>query len=224
MISSSSKVQQQHHTSYRTKKQVKRLSLSKFNQRIVKIMIVGNGSTGKTCLFTRLSQQRFPGGVDEYIPVTVDPCTQTVNLTKHVPSELSFTVELIDTASGEYYHTIREHTYAQVDLILVAYSCVDSNSLENVTYSWIPEARNHAPQTPIILVANKIDLRNNQEVVSRKQPIPFEEGEKVAKKNGCISFLETSALSDEGCSDFLEICVKAVMLSKNEESSSCCLQ
>ncbi|KAG2385451.1 hypothetical protein C9374_003266 [Naegleria lovaniensis] len=214
------------HAPYRTKKQVKGLSLSKFKQQQhVKIMIIGNGNVGKTCLCTRLSQQRFPGGsIDEYVPVTVDPCTQTV----HFPSLSQqhsdpFTVELIDTAGGEYYDTVREQTYAQVDLILVAYNCVDSNSLQNVSYTWLPEARKHAPQTPIILVSTKIDLRHNQDILSRKMKIiSFEEGEELAKHSHCLTFLETSALRDEGCNDFLEICVKAIMLSKRTQS--CLLQ
>ena len=55
------------------------------------------------------------------------------------------------------------------------------------------------PNTLILLVGTKIDLREDEEMVERlkekgKKPISFEEGCKMAEEIGAHSYAETSAL------------------------------
>ena len=55
------------------------------------------------------------------------------------------------------------------------------------------------PNTPIVLVGTKIDLRGEKKMVERlkekgMKPISFEEGRKMAEEIGAHSYAETSAL------------------------------
>lgn len=58
--------------------------------------------------------------------------------------------------------------------------------------TWLADVRKHAnPNTTIVLVGNKCDLK------SRARQVTKEEGEKFARDNGIPLFIETSAKSAE---------------------------
>ena len=80
----------------------------------------------------------------------------------------------------------------------MSFSCVSENSFFNVALKWIPEIRHHCPDTPIILVNNKVDYRTDPIFLLKydTNPITFEEGELMAKKMGCITYIETSSKKD----------------------------
>ena len=47
-------------------------------------------------------------------------------------------------------------------IFLVCYSVDSKSSLANVKSKWFPEIKHYCPNTPIILVATKTDLRNDE--------------------------------------------------------------
>ena len=49
------------------------------------------------------------------------------------------------------------------DVFLVCFSVNSYASLQNVQEKWIPEVSHHCPDTPIILVGTKSDLREQPE-------------------------------------------------------------
>ena len=48
-----------------------------------------------------------------------------------------------------------------LDVVLIAFAVDSTASLENVSRIWVPEIKHFCPSVPFILVANKIDLRND---------------------------------------------------------------
>ena len=69
-------------------------------------------------------------------------------------------------------------------------------SFEDVN-TWIEEVQNQSPKTIlIILVGNKIDLKDKREVT-------YEEGNDLANKNGII-FMETSAKTGENVNEIFK--------------------
>jgi Ras-related C3 botulinum toxin substrate 1 len=59
---------------------------------------------------------------------------------------------------------------------------------------WHPEIKFHAPNTPIILVGTKLDLRDNEVEIEKlkkiKQvPITFRQGSDMMKKIGAIKYI-----------------------------------
>ena len=47
------------------------------------------------------------------------------------------------------------------DVFLVCFAITSPTSFDNVTSKWIPEVTHHCPDTPIILVGTKADMRED---------------------------------------------------------------
>ncbi|XP_022095622.1 rho-related protein racA-like [Acanthaster planci] len=148
----------------------------------VKIVLVGDGSVGKTCLCISYYQGYFPR---DYIPVTFDYWSfETVIAGKTI------THALVDTSkTGEDYDRLRPLNYPHTDVFLMCFSVELRSSFESIESRWLPEIRQYMPDTPIILVATKIDLRGSPQ----HSCITFDEGLELAKKHN-LAYIETSAL------------------------------
>ncbi len=70
----------------------------------------------------------------------------------------------------------------------------------------MPEIRHYAPDTPFILVANKVDLRSSPDWESKYKAgaVTAEEGAAMAKKLGAVAFMECSALKQNGMKDVFD--------------------
>ncbi|XP_065844848.1 rho-related protein racA-like [Oscarella lobularis] len=157
----------------------------------LKIVVVGDGAVGKSSLLISYTTNAFPS---EYVPTVFDNYAANV-MVDGKPVNMGFW----DTAGQEDYDRLRPLSYPATDVFLLCYSIVSRASFENCASKWIPELRHHCPGAPIILVANKIDLRSGgsrrtSELVTR------EEGQQMAKKLECAGFYENSALTQDGIS------------------------
>lgn len=79
----------------------------------------------------------------------------------------TFQVELAlwDTAGQEDYDRLRPLSYPDTDVILMCFSIDSPDSLENILEKWHPEVKHFCPNVPIVLVANKKDLRNDSTTI-----------------------------------------------------------
>lgn len=62
----------------------------------------------------------------------------------------------------EDFSKVRVMSYINSDVFLVCFSIDDIKSLVHVQESWVPELRQHVPNTPFILVGTKLDVRFQQ--------------------------------------------------------------
>lgn len=113
--------------------------------------------------------------------------------------------------------------YADVDVAIIVYSAVDRWSFQSIDF-WLKEASTsseHMP--PLVIVANKIDLRD----IAGPQAVTRDEGfalaETLAKFNGIgdslhpIGFIETSCTTGEGVNALFQLVAElAVKTRKNE--------
>uniref|UniRef100_A0A7N4PX12 Ras homolog family member A n=1 Tax=Sarcophilus harrisii TaxID=9305 RepID=A0A7N4PX12_SARHA len=121
-----------------------------------KLVIVGDGACGKTCLLIVFSKDQFP---EVYVPTVFENYVADIEVDgKQV--ELA----LWDTAGQEDYHRLRPLSYPDTNVVLTCFSIDSSDSLDNVQTKWIPEVKHFCPNVPIILVGNKKDLRNDERV------------------------------------------------------------
>ena len=72
------------------------------------------------------------------------------------------------------------------------------SSFENAKTKWWPEVTHHAPDTPIILVGTKLDLREDPEMNARLRdrrmaPITYSQAVQLAKEIRAVRYLECSA-------------------------------
>jgi Ras-related C3 botulinum toxin substrate 1 len=61
-------------------------------------------------------------------------------------------------------------------------------------FKWYPEVSHHCPNTPIILVGTKLDLRDDKETIEKlkekkSSPITFPQGLSMMKEIGAIKYL-----------------------------------
>lgn len=119
----------------------------------------------------------------------------------HRNSSASYNLELFDTAGQEEWEQLRRMMYANTDVFLVCYSCMQPSSFDNVEKKWIPDVRNHDPSSLVILVSLCIDLRSNPSS-SPSSPIDLpsspiistRQGTELAKRLKCNAFIECSSM------------------------------
>ena len=160
------------------------------NVRPLKIVTVGDGAVGKTCLLISYTTNAFPV---EYVPTVFDNYSCNVQLNGKM-----YNLGLWDTAGQEEYDRLRPLSYPQTDCFLLCYSIVSPSSLDNCKQKWKPEITHYCPGAHIVLVGLKKDLRNDQEIVmrlseKRQHPITTEEGQKMAKEFNAAFHIECSA-------------------------------
>ncbi|KAI9142090.1 GTPase rho1 [Paraphysoderma sedebokerense] len=183
-----------------------------------KLVIVGDGACGKTCLLIVFSKGTFP---DKYVPTVFENYVADVTVDgKHV--ELA----LWDTAGQEDYDRLRPLSYPDSHVILICFSVDSPDSLDNVQEKWISEVLHFCAGLPILLVACKKDLRNDPKKIEElrklnQKPVTPEEGMAVAQKIGAYKYLECSAKANEGVKEVFEYATRAALLAKTKKKKAC---
>ncbi|CAL4066966.1 unnamed protein product [Meganyctiphanes norvegica] len=166
--------------------------------RCFKIVTVGDGTVGKTCVLIAYTQNAFPV---EYVPTVFENYSGDITV-----DDRKYGVNLWDTAGQEGYDRVRLLAYNGTNCFLVCFSVVDKKSFENVTATWLPEIRQQCPNIPVILVGTKSDLRGT---VGAGQEIMAAEAKKLASREHLVAYVETSAKKFENLNDVFIEAVKA---------------
>jgi len=184
-----------------------------------KVVVVGDGAVGKTCLLMCYTQKMFPR---EYIPTVFD------NFSKNVSHDGSLIrLDLYDTAGQEDYDRLRVICYPNTDVFLVCYSIDQTTSLDNVEQKWVPELRHHAPDAQILLVGLKSDLRHDSKIIAdmkakEQKFVTKEQVESIAKNVGAAQQLECSALKMEGIDGVFNAAIAVAKSSQGDGKKPCC--
>jgi len=179
-----------------------------------KLVIVGDGACGKTCLLIVFSKGTFP---EVYVPTVFENYVADVEVDgKHV--ELA----LWDTAGQEDYDRLRPLSYPDSHVILICFSVDSPDSLENVQEKWISEVLHFCAGLPMLLIGCKMDLRNDPKTLEvlaqmNRRPVTHEEGEAVANKIGAYKYLECSAKFNRGVKEVFEYATRAALLAKRRK-------
>lgn len=175
----------------------------------IKVMVVGDGNVGKTCLLISYTTNSFPG---EYVPTVFDNYNANA-IVDGVPVNLG----LWDTAGSEEYNTLRPLSYPGTDVFIICFSIFSPTSFENVIKKWFPEIRQHMDtKPPIVLVGTKLDLRSKPAALeslraNNEEPITPEMGEQMRQEIGAYKYLECSALTQEGLATVFEEAIRVVL-------------
>ncbi|KAG8744374.1 GTP-binding protein Rho1 [Ceratobasidium sp. 414] len=182
-----------------------------------KLVIIGDGACGKTCLLVVFSGGTFPEG---YGPIVFENYVADVEVDgKRV--ELA----LWDTAGQEDFDRLRPLTYSRANVILIGFAVDSPDSLDNVQEKWISEVMHFCQGLPVILVGCKKDLRRDPKTIedwrktSQRLATP-EECMAVAQKIGARHYLECSAKSGEGVREVIQYATRAALLSSSRKESS----
>jgi Ras-related C3 botulinum toxin substrate 1 len=154
----------------------------------VKCVVVGDQDIGKTCLLITYTSNAFP---QENVPPAMELWASTIPVKG---KEITF--RLWDTRGHQDFDHVRPLAYPQTDVFLVCFSVTSPVSFENVLTRWLPEIKQHSPDTPILLVGTKSDLRVDKSLADMM--IEKEHALKLMKEIGAVEYHEVSALTSEG--------------------------
>uniref|UniRef100_A0AC35GS46 Uncharacterized protein n=1 Tax=Panagrolaimus sp. PS1159 TaxID=55785 RepID=A0AC35GS46_9BILA len=134
---------------------------------------------------------------------------------------------LWDTAGQEDYDRLRPLSYPQTDCFLLCFSLVNPASFENIRAKWYPEVSHHCPNTSVILVGTKLDLRGDQATVDklrekRLAPISTAQGNQMARQIKAIKYMECSALSQVGLKQVFDEAIRAVLYPPQVKTKKIC--
>lgn len=191
------------------------LTLTSGKMKPIKVTVVGDGMVGKTCLLITYTRQEFP---EEYVPTVFDNYADNIKV-----DDITYNMVLWDTAGQEDYERLRPLSYPNTDCFLLCYSVSSRASFENIAQKWYPEIKHFSPAVPIVLVATKIDLRN-EVAEENKESANFtttQEGKKLKKKIKAIGFVECSALRQQGLKEVFVEAVRAVTKKSQVKSRPC---
>lgn len=171
-----------------------------------KLVVVGDGECGKTCLLIVFSKDEFP---DLYVPTVFETYVADIEV-DGIPVELA----LWDTAGQEDYDRLRPLSYPDTDVIVMCFAINNPDSFENIIEKWLPEVNHFCPNVPVILVGNKKDLRNDSETIEelekrKLKPVTTEQGRSMAERIKAFTYQECSAKTREGVREIFETAARA---------------
>lgn len=180
----------------------------------VKIVCVGDGGCGKTCLMLTYTYGTFP---TTYIPTVFENYLTIVR----APNDKLIELALWDTAGQEEYDRLRVLSYPEVNVLLICFAINSPASLDNVVDKWVPEVSHFCQDIPFILVGLKADLRQGSTSDIGYEPapgvtkssinIPIQQAKAIAKDIGANRYMECSARLNEGLSDVFNTAISIVL-------------
>jgi small GTP-binding protein len=176
--------------------------------RKVKVVVIGDGAVGKTCLLYTYSKQEFP---QVYVPTVFD--NHDVRL---LVNNEEITLQLWDTAGQEDLGNMRVLSYTGTDVFLVCFSVVEPTSLANVQSVWLPELKKYVKDPRIVLVGRKKDLRSDDATLLRlsqegQRPIQPSDGKAKATEIKAAAYQECSAMQQDGVKDIFELALRTAL-------------
>merc|ERR1712130_985615 len=156
-----------------------------------------------------LSRDEFP---KEYVPTVFENYVTDIEV-----DGVKVELEMWDTAGQEDYDRLRPLSYPDTHVILLCFAIDSPDSLENIPDRWTPELKHFCPKVPIVLVGNKLDLRNNPDTLQllaklKQQPVPRAAGQEMATRIGAFAYLECSARTKEGVQQVFETANRAALM------------
>ncbi|XP_071828546.1 rho-related BTB domain-containing protein 1-like isoform X2 [Apostichopus japonicus] len=209
------------------------------HQELVKCVVVGDSSTGKTRLIVaRATNQATPRSqlFQTHVPSVwaIDQyrcCQEVLENSWEVVDGVNITLRLWDTFGD--HEKDRCFAYGRADVVLLCFSIADSLSLQNVKKVWMAEIKHFCPRTPIILCGTKNDLRTADlaALIKERGPVshhctkhrPFDpkgvipptEGRKVAKEINA-TYYETSSYTLYGVQEAFDNVVRAALIARRQ--------
>lgn len=161
--------------------------------RFWKIALTGDGAVGKTSIRKRYLGEGFSG---DYISTFgADFALHTTDI-----GDTNIQWQIWDLAGQPRFTEVIKAYFNRIFGAVLVYDVTRQTTFENVE-NWINEIWDNSgrkEKVPIVLLANKIDLR--EEGLGQ---VSTDEGRRIAEENGLI-FIETSAKTGEGINEAFE--------------------
>ncbi|XP_075228582.1 rho-related BTB domain containing [Lycorma delicatula] len=208
------------------------------HQELVKCVVVGDTAVGKTRLIcARACNKQL--SLSQLLATHV-PTVWAIDQYRIYKDVLERSWEVVDgvNVSLRLWDTFGDHekdrrfAYGRSDVVLLCFSLTSHNSLRNCKAMWYPEIRRFCPQTPILLVGCKNDLRymyRDEAYLSffrdrspflraiRKSDLVMpDQARSIAKELG-VYYYETSVLTYYGVNEVFENAIRAALIARRQQ-------
>ena len=147
---------------------------------VYKVLLLGDSSVGKTCFLLRYCDKSFQEAHLSTIGLDYRLKSMTLQNDKNIK------LQIWDTAGQDRFRAITKNYYKGANGIILIYDVTNKQSYENVQ-NWLTHIKEEAnPNVIIYLAGNKIDVEEDQRVITT------EDGQKIADEYK-LPFKETSA-------------------------------
>jgi len=183
------------------------MSIEIEDKTIYKIIIVGDSSVGKTCIFKKLTSGTF--NEKNISTIGMDRRTLSYKINTPEGKEIEIEVQLWDTAGQERFRAITASYYKSSQGLLLMYDITKRETFINVE-NWIESIKESLGDEKylIVLVGNKIDLVNERPSL---REVTLEEAKDLCKDKDIYWGGECSA------KDFTEIQLNDLFSSYTKE-------
>ena len=166
----------------------------KDEEKVIKIILLGDSGTGKTNLINAYFNLEFNPNPDT-------TCSSQYSQKKILYEGKKYLIDIWDTAGQEKFSTVTKIFIKGSNIVVFVYDITDKNSFNNLD-NWVNMVEELLWQNSIFgLAANKSDLFSEQKVEKNL-------GKKYANEIGAV-FWETSAKEDKkGFQDFINHLIK----------------
>ncbi|XP_070771442.1 rho-related GTP-binding protein RhoE-like [Enoplosus armatus] len=155
-----------------------------------KVVVVGDSQCGKSALLSVFAKDCFPEG---YVPTVFENYTASFDLDMQ-----RVELRLWDTSGSPYYDNVRPLSYPDTDAVLICFDISRPETLDSVLKKWTGEIEEFCPNTKMLLVGCKSDLRTDLFTRSHNSqtPVSYDQGSNTAKQLSA-PYLECSSLQSE---------------------------
>ncbi|XP_046976681.1 ras-related protein Rab-9B [Vanessa cardui] len=167
---------------------------------LLKIVILGDGGVGKSCLMSRFISNHFDD--HNFHTIGVEFMNKTIDV-----NGKQYTLQIWDTAGQERFKSLRTPFYRGTDICILAYAIDDRSSFNNIK-TWLNEflhyagVKNGIEKFPFIVVGNKSD------VSSKDREVSFDQLKHWCDENKISTYLETSAKTDSNVVEAFSLSVQ----------------
>ncbi len=146
-----------------------------------KLLVVGQGGVGKTCLINRLTEDEY--SEREATTEGIDIRSWKVNAPTGTKTEM--TLNVWDFGGQEIYHATHQFFLTQRSLYIIVWDARQEEEYARIDY-WLNTIETFAEDSPVLIVMNKADERNKDlNIKDMKQRCPqIITSRKVSAKEG----------------------------------------
>ena len=167
------------------------------NNCLMKFVIIGDVSTGKTCIMNKFCHNTF---TDTHIrTIGVDFKRKTVDLDNN-----KIKLQIWDTSGDPRFESITNSYSRSAHGLIIVYDLTNRASFDQIRKNgWIQDRKkNNCPTNCTILVGNKADLKDFRQV-------NYEEAAQLAKDNG-LQYIETDTKSGKNIDELFYTVYKVI--------------
>ena len=178
-----------------------------------KFILLGDGQVGKTCIFRKISYDKFSKNNVPTIGIDYKVLDYEIEIEENGKKiKKNSKIKLFDTAGQERFRALSSRYINNSNGIIIVYDITERKSFDNVIV-WINNVEKEYGKIDkikacIFLIGNKNDLVDGEKV-EKERKIQKDEAESFAEKNGLIWGGECSA-KDFQKSQFDEIFINFV--------------